>query len=551
MRGWQFATRIWLRHIKLRTGQIGTLKTSILNSGLAMLEYNKNFNEELSQLSDRSLFGEIVNPNINFWLTNTTNTETGGATDSTTATNIIARKMVFIGNTTMDIESPYIIEQALYLANNTCNDYLVSSESLISATQRMLQDTLSKNINNLQLILGLEIGAVGVLCIVLLVSSKLVIEQYQKLFRALVRIDENYITERLYQVQKMRTLLNDDIEIRGYGVSIIEEAKAGFSIRSIKAMEKAKVGQSNVFRKGVFQKRSERLILKGMFIEIAKYLAVSLICIQVVTVLFVVSLSESLSNFRNSQDVTSQLTITTKAAYTSSVIISTVYMDMNYRNVSGMLVRNELPVAQILKVITEFNNVNTDLVSVFTKTGEGIMDPLIQELFESTICKYLAKDSTTQTYCTNATNYGQLGLLAINSKLLQTENFYVDRWLETPTYDTAFNMLDAYIGLMRPAAETLQSTYEFINAHIVSRFEETTESFLKQITVLHLGILIAIILSTIIVQKVTINRFEYLDMCRGDILKALSYKMLLEDKAVGFYLNRHFVKADGVLSKTL
>ncbi|RZJ99666.1 MAG: hypothetical protein EOO43_26110, partial [Flavobacterium sp.] len=306
----------------------------------------------------------------------------------------------------------------------------------------MLQETLSKNINNLQLVLGLEIGAVGVLCVVLLVSSRLVIEQYQKLFRALVRIDENYITERLYQVQKMKTLLNEDIEIRGYGVSILEEAKAGFSIR---ALEKAKVGKSNVFRKGVFQKRSERLILRGMFIEIAKYLMISLIFIQIITALFIVSLSESLKNFRDSQDVTSQLSITTKAAYTSSVIISTVYMDMNYRNMSKMLVRNELPVAEIMKVITDFNNVNTDLVSVFTKTGEGFTDPLINELFQNTICKYLAQDSTTQVYCANATNYGQLGVLAINSKLLQTENYYVDRWLETPTYKTAFDMLDAYI----------------------------------------------------------------------------------------------------------
>jgi len=547
MRGWQYATRIWLRYLGLRTGQIGTLKSSIWSFGQMMLEYNRQFAGEMANLSDESLFNEIMAPDIQLWELNETYTTTGGGTDSITATNILANMLVFIGNTTMDLTEPYVRQVSTYLCNNTSNDYLVFSESLISATQRMLDDTLSRNINSLQLILGFEIAAVEILCIVLLISARIVVQLYQKLFRAFVKIDERFTIERLHQVHKMRNLLNEDIEIRGFGVTIIEDSKTKFDFYK----EKSKDGKGNFRKVGVFQKRNENLILKRLYIDLSKYIFVSFVFIQIITCIFVVSLTQSLDNFRNSQDVTNQLSVTTKAAYTSSVTISTVYMDMDFRNWTEMKVRNQAPASQITKVINEISLINTDLTSVFSKEGEGITDAFIADIFEGTICKYLSQDETTQGYCVTATNYGELGLLAMNSKLLAAENYYVTKYLATPTWQTAYDILDGYVAQMRPVAETLEAVYELVNSHIIDNFEQTTSDFLTQIGILHLGILIAILISAVVVQTVTIKRIRVLDTCRGNVLNTLSYKMLVEDKAIGFYLSRNFVNAEAAISRTM
>jgi len=263
-----------------------------------MLEYNKQFTEELSSLADQDLFGEIMASNINLWGLDENYTTTGGGTDTVTATTILANKLIFVGNTTMDLEDDYIRELSTYLCNNTCNDYLVYSESLIEATQKMLQNTLSNNISNMQLILGFEIGAVVVLSLLLFVTGRLVIQLHQKLFRALVKIDEYYLIERLFQVQKMKTLLTQDIETRGYSLGTLENTKGRYSSQ---ALEKAKNDKSKAFRKGVFQKRSERLVLNRVYTSLLKYIFVSFVFVQIITAIFVVSLTQSLASFRNSQ----------------------------------------------------------------------------------------------------------------------------------------------------------------------------------------------------------------------------------------------------------
>jgi len=383
----------------------------------------------------------------------------------------------------------------------------------------------------------------------LLIAARILIQYYQKLFRAFVKIDERFILERLHQVHKMKILLNDDIETRGYGVSIIEDSKAKFDFYS---KDKVKDGKgNNNFRKGVFQSRYERISLRRMYIDLAKYLFVSFVFVQIITAIFVASLTQSLANFRNSQEVTSQLSVTTKAAYTSSITVSTVYMDFDFRNWTEMKVRNLSPESQITKVINDISLINNDLTSVFSKQGVGITDAFIQDILEGTVCSYLSNDTTTQTYCDSATNGGQLGLLAMNSKLLAAENFYVTKYLQTPTWQTAFDILDGYVAQMRATAETLEAVYNLVNQHIIDNFERTTDDFLTEIGVLHLGILIAILVSAVVVQTVTIKRIRFLDTCRGNVLNTLSYKMLVEDKAVGFYLSRHFVNADAAISRTM
>lgn len=68
---------------------------------------------------------------------------------------------------------------------------------------------------------------------------------------------------------------------------------------------------------------------------------------------------------------------------------------MDFRNTTSMKVRNLSPSSQITSVINDISLINNDLTSVFSETGEGITDALIQEIFEGPLCKYLADDSAT------------------------------------------------------------------------------------------------------------------------------------------------------------
>jgi len=548
MRGWQFAVRIYLRYNKLRTGDIPNLQASLLSAGKQILEYNRQFTGNVSALVDKSLFSEIMAANVNLWELNRTFTTTGNSTDSVTASNILANKLMMTG-IAPDYTSNYNRELIYYLCNNTANDYLVASNTLSAATQKMLQNTLKSNISNLQLVLGLEIAAVVTLCVLLVVVARIVIQLHQRLFRALVKIDERYLLERSYQLQKMKTLLAEDLEIRGYGLSIFEDTKTGLSYH---ASDKVKDSKSKgSMRKVNFHQRSDRISVLRLFIDLSKYVLTSLGVIQIITALFVVSLTRSLASFRNSQKITNQLSVTTQASSLSSVMVATTYFDMSFRNETNMLVSNIAPEAKLLQVMSEFLSVNNDIMAVFTEEGVGITDPFIQDLFQGTICSYIPDDSATQDYCLTGTNYNQLGLLAMNSKVSEAQNQYTTQYLANPTYDNAFKIINAYIAIIRPVADTLEVVYRVINSHIVGNFNDDNDKFSTQITLLHAAILVAIVFATFVILRVTISRFRFLDTRRGNILKVLSYKMLLEDKAIGFYLNKHFVSSDTAFTRSL
>jgi hypothetical protein len=206
---------------------------------------------------------------------------------------------------------------------------------------------------------------------------------------------------------------------------------------------------------------------------------------------------------------------------------------------------------QVEKSIQALTNVNNDLVSVFSDSASGITDPLINEVLQASVCKYLDSDATLQGYCDTATAGGDLGILGVNSKFYMTAQSYKNIYFSNPTYATAKSIIDAYVAVMRPAAETIEAALEFINSHILSNFNTTIDEFTTQTAFLHLGILLAIIFSTYIIQTIGVLKVRSLDMCRGIILRVMPINVLLEDKAIAFYLNRHFISTNNAISQAL
>ena len=497
----------------------------------------------LSESSDKNLLAQVSQHNVNLWRkTDNTTIISEGREDVFTASIILANRMNFIGGTTIANTDPTFTSELVYVANNTANDYLLASEQLVLFTQSKLVNVISANLSNLQVILAFEVIAVVAVCASLLYAARIIIVQYRTLFRALLKIEERQISDRLEQIQRMKMMLSEDIESKKFGLNVLETLKPSKrDFLNVKGKKTKNAG---------FHKREEMLVMSGVTIFLAKYIGVSLIVVQIVTGLLSVAMLEAISNFKSLQQVNTQLSATTTAQYQSSSLVGIFYMDILYYNDTTMLIRNNAISYELEKVMDTLVNVNNLLITSFSSdSGTDVADPIISEIFSSSPCSFI--NPTIKASCLTASGNQDVGLLSLNTAFYSVISQYKALFLSNPTYANALKFVNNYVGVMRPRADTLEYTYRFVNSHIISKFEETTSFFLQKTNLLHSGIVIAIFASTVFVLVVSITKIRFSDASKGKILKAVSCRILLENKAVGFYLAKHFLNKRDISSKLL
>ena len=528
LRGWQDATRLCLRLGGLSTGEIPSIRALMHDDGLQLLQKNKDLNEQLSSNIGGTLINKMYEKDIGIWLVAQNKPWEGGKANTFIATNYIGQKMTYVANSVLDITSTDIKPKIISIVNNTGNDYLVESQKIIIETQKVLESTVRTNISSLQVNLGLQSAVSVMFCLCLLLFARIITRRYQRFFKALMKIENKDIDERLQQIQRVKTLFNEDIETKK------------FSTECFRLLLKEKLEyKAKTMKETGFHKKDEKLIIKDFLLYLIKFMLLSLLPILLTGILFIGLYLEYVVTFESLDQVNNQLSVTTRAESQISIVLGTFYIDMVFSNQTDILVKHKPTRTQLQNTARSLFNVNSDLKSVFTGRKGIFDDELIKYIMDASVCEFLS--SSVQDYCAKATGNKGAGLQTLNSNIATLIDYYTTVYLNQPTFDNAKKILKAYGDTVRPLVETLEGVYEFLNAHILGVIQTKAETFDRRGLIISIFIVIVISLSLVMIKWVIISRLQFLDTCRGSILRIIPASILFENKATRFYLNKYYV----------
>ena len=524
--GWQNCLRFLLRYLKLSSGTSSF--TSITNAQIVVaseiIKQNNLMEETLASMDKNNDFSDVSIKDINIWNKDENKTLSQGTMNVYISSILLANKFRYMGEIATGYNDTRVLNEIPFMVNNTGNDYLIASERLISLTQQKLKDTIDNKLQGLNLILAFKAASVVLICLCLVVAGGMIAHSYKILFKTLLKIDDKLINERLGQIKRLQGILKEDIESNKLGRSVFNALKP----------ERIDKGADSA-------RRGKKVVMKGINIHLAKYIYPSLLVIQSITVLFAVAMQESIMNFKSLQVMNTQLSTTATSQYQTNLLVGLVYVDVIYHNDTSMMIKNQRPEKELLNCLDLIRGIDDSLISVFNINEGETADPIIKQIFSTTPCSFLA--STLQASCRTATSYQNLGVIALNAALYTVVRRYVKMFISKPTFDNAKAIINPYVAILRPIADTLGAAYQFINAHIVATFEVKSSLFLVKTNLLHILMVMTIIFSAVFVNFMTIERFKALDMSRAKVLRAVSNKILTENKALGFYLTKQFGKA--------
>ena len=532
----QAVTRFYLNSTGLGADNIDNIREDISSSASQMLNINNLLNEELSTTLKKSQFSSVYNPNVNLWEPCANFTSNNNHITTFQATSFLYSRYHSLREfprSCSNIDAP---DDLIYVMNNTVNDYLLSSENLISVTRSVLEESVDTNILNLELLLIGQSLVLGLLCVFLMSIIYILIQSYKRLLRALIKIDNSQVNYRIQELKTLKDSLEGDIEGKKFGAEAL--ASLDNSVLLMKEQSKKKIGKSNSF-----VNRDDRFVLKSIALFLVKHVAISILFIILPSILFYASLASSISDFKKLDKLDDQLIVTSQLEYEVNLLMSNFYFEMMFENTSLMFIRNQLPGVQLTQNLQNVQALHEQLVNVFLKNEGEFSDALIEELLSDNLCSIFDESSPeAKNNCELATRGGKVGLVDLDVSYISLSTNYINEYLRNSTSANADIIVEPYSVAIRPTLETLISSFDFINSHLLSKTHDVTDKFLVQQEIFFFSILVTILLSAIVTYFLSIKRFREVDMGRGMILKMIPYSMITENRALEFYLKKDFSK---------
>jgi hypothetical protein len=308
-----------------------------------------------------------------------------------------------------------------------------------------------------------------------------------------------------------------------------------FEENAERKLHKSKVKDKEKEKKRFF---SKNYATRDMAFYVAKFVLFSYLFILAISGLFEVLYMESLNSFDTLDAANTQLSISNKLSYQSSLVLSSFYFNAIFVNTTNMLIRNQDPGEQVDENLASFGNVNNELLSSLLDSDTGSYDPIIQDFLQKNICGYLAK--TYRSDCESSTQGGTLGLLGFNLKYYTVSANYISSFKANSTLENTKVTIQSYFTDVTTDITILDKAYNFLTTYIMSGFENEVSNLKKLNLTLSLIAVIFIILTTILTQKVTLQTLIILDSSQKKLFRSLTYYMFSQNKAVGFLLKKEF-----------
>jgi hypothetical protein len=531
LRAWQWILLIYARMAGLRP--LSALAAVIQNKAYAESLNMETLNNEL--LTDINEFGsnEILNiifeTKIALYDPTTQVMLTGGPLDSFTVNHILSQNNYVIGTWRGTDAALKKRAEPLMTINNTANNFLVSSETQISDIIGGLQQIIKKNERLLGIILVFENLALFVLCGSLLVVARVVTSTYSRTFQALVRLTSDSVDDRVFRIKKFQSSLFENIEAK----SFVNNLNLYFSFFEENADKKFKKSKTKEKKMRMFTRSYTN---KGLILHMAKYLMLSFIFIIIISGLFEVLYIESINSFNKLSSINSQLTVTNKLSYQSSLVLSSFYFWLIFSQNSTMLIRNEPPQQQVEENLSAFGGVNQELLDTLF-TGDST-DPIIQALLQNDMCKYLAAELANN--CSVSTQGDTLGLLGFNLKYYTISANYINMFIQDSSTTNAKVIAQAYFNDVTTDITILDAAYTFLTNYILANFQSEVSNLERLNLLLSLGAVFFILIATVMIQRITIKTLITLDNSQKKLFRVLTFPVFSQNKSVAFILKKEF-----------
>jgi len=536
LKAWQWSLVIYSRMVGLRPAS--TLATAIQKTlateSANMQELNNQLKTKINDYGTNEILTEIFGTKIKLYDPTTLDLLTDGPLDSFTANSLLAINNYVMGTWTGTDAQLLTRSEPLTAINNTANNFLVDSESQISAILNGLQQIISNNKSLLLVVLICENLSLFVLCGSLFVVARVVMRTYTRTFQALVRLTNESIAERVFRIKKFQTSLDENIEAKSF-VHNLNLYLNFFEENAERKLHKSKAKDKEKEKKRFF---SKNYTTRDMALYVGKFVLFSYVFILAISGLFEVLYMESLNSFDTLDAANTQLSISNKLSYQSSLVLSSFYFNAIFINTTNMLIRNQDPAEQVDENLASFGNVNNELLSALLDSSTGSYDPIIQDFLQKNICGYLS--SSVKSDCESSTQGGTLGLLGFNLKYYTVSSNYIASFKANSTIENTKATIQSYFNDVTTDITVLDKAYNFLTTYIMSGFEDEVSNLKRLNLTLSLIAVIFIVITTILTQKVTLQTLIILDSSQKKLFRSLTYYMFSQNKAVGFLLKKEF-----------
>ena len=313
---------------------------------------------------------------------------------------------------------------------------------------------------------------------------------------------------------------------------------------NVKDKGKGKSKSGKIYKKNsAFTTRDDRFFLRGLVSYLARYVTTSFLFITIPSVFFLVSLVDSIDTFHILDELDDKLSTTTNVAYQSRILMTNYYISAVFQDTDSIMIRNQLPSAQLSSNLQLMKSAHEKVIYEFVQIDQVVSDPVSDQILQDTICSLLPSQTESSLgSCQIATQEENGGLLSVDTNFVSTMSYYVQSYQDSPAAMNSSSVIDTFYSDVEPIVVTIENGYQFLTEHVRTISQAQIDDFFQKQIYLFAGIIIAIVVSAIAVNVLSIRKFNFVDMGRGRILKTIPYKIISESKALEFYLNRDFEK---------
>jgi len=527
----QTAINTWQFALVLSTGSTGfsSMATAIKNLAVNLTDYNVQLKTQLAAVTNNDLLERAFVRDIKYWELPVAGDTNNNIVDTFTATDLLINKYLKVGKTT-NIYQFMSIPDIQLTFNNTGNDYLISSRLLISQTGVILQEIISSDIIALKAVLAVEMIALASITTIFIIVAILIMRSYKRLGRALTRMQEFQVNERIGQLQKTKVLLEDDIERKDFiqdAFDLFTQERSKIALRLLKKAHR-NIGPARNYN----MTRLNR--------ELLKLIGSALVFVPLFVGLFIGTLVKSINTFYSLESVNDQISLLSNGCYLSNMLMSSLVYTIVFRTSPTMLIRNQQPIMQVNETIQEFNTLNPALIDAFLTPENGEVDPYLQDILQTKTCDYL--DSVSKLTCEVATNGRNVGLLSMNTEYYNLITYIASAVGSTSSLAQAIILFSSLLNKILGDMTALEGIYPLMIAHIIKQFASTVQGAVENEETFFVIICAAIAVYALFIYFKPLRGLKKVDLGRRKILRIIPFHLVQENKALKYYLIQDFKK---------
>ena len=378
---WEWMLMFYARLLNLRPlySVYGYSRKYIYNQTQAMRGLNNKLWTKINQLDNQDIVDTFLQNNIQYYDANGKEIFSNSNLNIFGATDILILQNSYIG--TFSGLDAVLVKRPEFITttNNTANGYLVACETQIKRLYDLSRSITQDSINQSETILIVEFLILFLLCVVLFLTARGIIQTYSKISRAIIMINDKSIKERIILIRTFERFLNEGVFDSNSGTAVLD---LYLSNRGDKTPHqdpaKHKVHQ---FKK--------RFTIRSLGLQLMSYVLISVLCVLLSLAFFIVLFHQAKFSFTTLANINRQVYIINNVKYQNALFVGNFYYCAIFQSNASMLIREQDPRNQLDTNLDVLSHINDQLLVAFPNSEDGLQDPTISEVLHGNICNVI------------------------------------------------------------------------------------------------------------------------------------------------------------------